>query len=344
MPKEIIKLKSLSILSDFHSSQLWACLFPFAFCTSFQRTVWRNPFLLGELSILLVKITAMYKRRHFSSVRNEAWFPLQLTTSTKAGHFLCSASLDEKGKVLNKTFWVLRKTLAHYKETDKQTVEDWEGGEKDHKQKGRWMRDGRAAKIAGQVEKHKASGNKGVKSSNALSSRRIRIFILKNPTLDYNWKLVSAEKWIYDVIIRLSVEGSCVVSEGRGRTMNSDRETSKAKGGGRFLLGFLLFFRTENMHQSAKPQVSWWRDGGGRTWQRLKIPKNNDTHSGHSLTLHPPTCEDWTQSKTIHLCQKKATGSSFLCLDCVATRKMGTLVLLCNTWHWFGKGNGERAD
>lgn len=52
------------------------------------------------------------------------------------------------------------------------------------------------------------------------------------------------------------MEGSCVVSEGRGRTMNSDRETSKAKGGGRFLLGFLLFFRTENMHQSAKPQVS----------------------------------------------------------------------------------------
>lgn len=27
------------------------------------------------------------------------------------------------------------------------------------------------------------------------------------------------------------MEGSCVVSEGRGRTMNSDRETSKAKGG-----------------------------------------------------------------------------------------------------------------
>lgn len=79
---------------------------------------------------MLVKITAMYKRRHFSSVRNEELFPLQLTTSTKAGHFLCSASLDEKGKVLNKTFRVLRKTLAHYKETDKQTVEDWEGGEK----------------------------------------------------------------------------------------------------------------------------------------------------------------------------------------------------------------------
>lgn len=274
MPKEIIKLKSLSILSDFHSSQLWACLFPFAFCTSFQRTVWWNPFLLGELSILLVKITAMYKRRHFSSVRNEALFPLQLTTSTKAGHFLCSASLDEKGKVLNKTFWVLRKTLAHYKETDKQTVEDWEGGEKNHKQKGRWMRDGRAAKIAGQVEKHKASGNKGVKSSNALSSRRIRIFILKNPTLDYNWKLVSAEKWIYDVIIRLSVEGSCVVSEGRGRTMNRDRETSKAKGGEGFFWVFCCFLEQKTCtkvqnHKCLDGEME--EEGPDRGWKYPRI-------------------------------------------------------------------------
>lgn len=44
------------------------------------------------------------------------------------------------------------------------------------------------------------------------------------------------------MIIRLSVEGSCVVSEGRGRTMNRDRETSKAKGGGKVSFGFFVVF------------------------------------------------------------------------------------------------------
>lgn len=37
------------------------------------------------------------------------------------------------------------------------------------------------------------------------------------------------------------MEGSCVVSEGRGRTMNRDRETSKAKGG-KVSFGFFVVF------------------------------------------------------------------------------------------------------
>lgn len=37
------------------------------------------------------------------------------------------------------------------------------------------------------------------------------------------------------------MEGSCVVSEGRGRTMNRDRETSKAKGG-KVSFGFCCCF------------------------------------------------------------------------------------------------------
>lgn len=37
---------------------------------------------------------------------------------------------------------------------------------------------------------------------------RMRIFTLKRATLDYNWKLVSAEMWVYDVIISPCEEGS----------------------------------------------------------------------------------------------------------------------------------------
>lgn len=74
-----------------------------------------------------------------------------------------------------------------------------------------WEADEVESQADGQTNRE--PGNKGERSWSALGSRRIRIFILKKPTLDYNWELVSAKKWVYDVIISPSVEVSSWVRE-----------------------------------------------------------------------------------------------------------------------------------
>lgn len=104
--------------------------------------------------------------------------------------------------------------------------------------------DGRAAdgverQMDGQTDwKQRARVMKAEGAEKPLTGRRRRIFILKKPTLNYNWKPASAKEWVYDVIISPSVEVSSWVREGRkaGREDNEPRwQDKEPQEGGIFL-------------------------------------------------------------------------------------------------------------